>query len=101
MRGRTAAGIGCGGGNSSGLALGAEVEVGVAMLFNPTDAALPNQTIAVPLYYTGLERSAGLSLDGAAVQQVPLRRDYSVLLTLDMPARSVHTLVVTSTEFGG
>lgn len=76
------------------------VEVGLAMLFNPTDTALRHETVALPLYYTGIELTAWLSVDGDPVRPVTLQRDYTAHITIDMEPRSVHTVVVTSTEFG-
>lgn len=69
-------------------------EVGVAMLFNPTDARL-NTAVSLPLYYCGLDDAALLSVNGGAPQRFALNRDYSVLLHVDMPPRSIHTVVVT------
>lgn len=69
------------------------VEVGVAMLFNPTDAQL-NVNINLPLYYTGLTSTALLSVDGASSTSFSLDRGYNVLVPLSMPPRSIHTVVV-------
>lgn len=71
-------------------------EVGVAMLFNPTDQTLQNMSIALPLYYTGLEDNALVTVNDLAPRVFPLNRDYSITLTLDMPPRSIHTVVVES-----
>lgn len=74
------------------------VEVGVAMIFNPTDVTLPNEIVSIPLYYTGLETSAQVSVDGGAAQAYPLARDYSIQVTMSMAPRSIHTIVITSSE---
>ena len=69
------------------------VEVGVAMIFNPTDATISTR-IALPLYYTGITDTASISIDGAAFTDYPLDRLYNAALGLDMAPRSIHTVVV-------
>eukprot|EP01061_Rhynchopus_euleeides_P012170 TRINITY_DN21794_c0_g1_i1.p1 TRINITY_DN21794_c0_g1~~TRINITY_DN21794_c0_g1_i1.p1 ORF type:complete len:724 (+),score=276.15 TRINITY_DN21794_c0_g1_i1:54-2225(+) len=64
-------------------------EVGLAMLFNPTSGAL-RPTISINLYYTGLSTSVQVSVNGGPPQTLQLERDYTVSLTLSMPAKSVH-----------
>lgn len=68
-------------------------EVGVAMLFNPTDAPLAT-TISLPLYYTGLTDVAFVSVDGGDFVKVPLDRMYRIALSISMDARSIHTVVI-------
>ncbi len=68
-------------------------EVGVAMLFNPTDASI-NVPIHMPLYYTGLTDDALVSIDGGVPATVTLQRDYSIVLQLPMAAGSIHTVVI-------
>ena len=68
-------------------------EVGVAMLFNPTDQQL-SLTIALPLYYTGLTTSALVSVDGDALITMQLQRDYSIWIKMVMPPKSIHTVVI-------
>ena len=67
-------------------------EVGMAMLFNPTDITL-NTTARVDLYYTGITQSAAvaMSLGGGpfgAAEIMALDRGYGVTLTVNMPPRS-------------
>ena len=69
------------------------------MLFNPTDQTLSAQEISLPLYYTGLRDTAQVSVDGGAVRAVALNRDYTIDLEVDMPPRSIHTVVISSDEF--
>jgi hypothetical protein len=69
-----------------------DVEVGVAMLFNPTTSPL-SVTVAIPLYYTGLTTAALVSVDEGPVKAMALGRDYSVQLPLEMAAGSIHTVV--------
>ena len=54
--------------------------------------------MSIPLYYTGIETSAHVSVDGEAAQVYTLARDYTIELTLNMAPRSIHTVVITSTE---
>ncbi len=71
----------------------AGLEVGVAMLFNPTDAPITT-TISLPLYYTGLSDQCMLSVNDGAFVSVALDRLYNVAVALVMPPRSIHTIVV-------
>ena len=66
-------------------------EVGVAMLFNPTGHAL-QETISIPLYYTGLTTAALVSVDGGQAKVMAVERDYSMRLSMTMPAGSIHTV---------
>jgi len=63
------------------------------MLFNPTDTTLM-VSMHLPLYYTGLNTSAVVVVDGGKPMQQSLARDYGVLLSLTMAPRSIHTVVV-------
>ena len=65
------------------------------VLFNPTDFDFTNTVVVLPLYYTGLSEVALVSVDGADAVALSLRRDYTVKLTLDLPPRSIHTVVIT------
>ena len=71
-----------------------ETEVGLAMIFNPTDRHLNGTMISLPLYYTGLEWDVGLLVDDAPVYHTRLERDYSVGVMLDMKPKSIHTIIV-------
>eukprot|EP01059_Diplonema_ambulator_P013718 TRINITY_DN2428_c1_g3_i1.p1 TRINITY_DN2428_c1_g3~~TRINITY_DN2428_c1_g3_i1.p1 ORF type:complete len:725 (+),score=278.65 TRINITY_DN2428_c1_g3_i1:54-2228(+) len=70
----------------------ATAEVGLAMIFNPTDVAL-KPTINVNLYYTGLDTTAMVAVDGGAATSYTLARDYSVDVTVVLPPKSVHYIV--------
>ena len=72
-------------------------EVGVAMLFNPTDTEL-HVTVSLPLYYTGLETDASVDVDGTTATTMKLARDYSIEITMMMEPRSIHTVVISSPE---
>lgn len=70
-------------------------EVGVALLFNPTSRSLDLRDFALPLYYAGLDAGASIVVDDDREPRIfDLDRDYNVRITLSMPPRSVHTLVV-------
>jgi hypothetical protein len=70
-------------------------EVGLAVLFNPTDTTLQSQHIHLPLYYTGLNDTAMLVINGqGGTVPVTLSRGFGVVVTLTMAPRSVHTIVI-------
>ena len=52
------------------------------MLFNPTDSLLQNQTVSIPLYYTGLDAIAHIQVNDGAVTQIALDRRYVATLVL-------------------
>lgn len=74
--------------------VGGTAEVGLAMIFNPTDVTLQT-TISLPLYYTGMDTNVDVSVDGGTALAMTLRRDYSVRVSLSMAPRSIHTIVIT------
>ena len=67
---------------------------GFAIVFNPTTAPL-NQSISFPVYYTGLTDTAVFSREGAAPVSVPIARDYTVKLSVALPAQSVTWFLIT------
>jgi hypothetical protein len=69
-------------------------ERGMLMLWNQTPQA-QNTSLRVPLYYTGLETTALVSVEGAAPTSITLDRDYSITLNISMPAMSVTWMVIT------
>lgn len=70
-------------------------EKAFAVVFNPTTQAL-NQSIAFPLYYTGLTDSALFSREGGAPVAYALARDYSVTLPVALAPQSVTWFLVTA-----
>jgi hypothetical protein len=60
---------------------------GLLALFNPTLATL-NQTISVPLYFTGISGTAAFLHEGGERTELVLARDYSVRLAVMMPPQS-------------
>lgn len=65
------------------------------MLFNPTQRVL-TETIALPLYYTGLTGDVMVALNGATPIRMTLERDYALLLRVVMVPVSVNTVVLTT-----
>lgn len=66
---------------------------GLIMLYNPTAAPL-TRTIKLPLYYTGLVNSAMIKEKEGAFRQYKIGRDYSVELTVHIPADSYTWFVI-------
>lgn len=62
-----------------------EKEKGLAMLFNPMDEDI-TRTIKLPLYYTGLTETARIREGEGKSKQYKLNRDYTVDLTVTIPA---------------
>ncbi|WP_071134752.1 NPCBM/NEW2 domain-containing protein [Millionella massiliensis] len=62
-----------------------EPQKGLAMFFNPTDREI-TRTIRVPLYYTGLTDKARIREAEGKPKTYKLDRDYSVTLTVTIPA---------------
>jgi len=60
-------------------------EKGLAMLFNPTSESI-KKSINVPLYYSGLDKTASIKLEGGASKSYTLNRDYSVDIPVEIPA---------------
>ena len=71
----------------------------VAMLFNPTERSL-SVTALLPLYYAGVGEgpNVSLSVNGGPFEQHALGRGYDVILSVEMRARSVATVVVRRVE---
>ena len=69
-------------------------DIGVGMLFNPTDSKI-DAFVNMNLYYTGATDSVVISINGADTKKVTLSRDYSFDLQLTMPPKSSHTVVIT------
>ena len=71
----------------------------VAMLFNPTERSLSVAAL-LPLYYAGVGEgpNVSLSVNGGPFEQHALGRGYDVILSVEMRARSVATVVVRRVE---
>ncbi|HZY61966.1 MAG TPA: hypothetical protein VFE38_05515 [Edaphobacter sp.] len=58
---------------------------GLAMLYNPLNETIM-RTIKIPLYYTGLTKIAKIQIQNESAQSYSLDRDYSVAVTIQIPA---------------
>jgi hypothetical protein len=58
---------------------------GLAMLFNPTPQTI-KKSINVPLYYSGIDKTACIKLEGGASKNHTLNRDYSIDIEVEIPA---------------
>ena len=69
-------------------------EVGLAMIFNPTDRHLRSEIVKFPLYYTGLEAEVWIVIndDDSKGFKTTLGRDYTVTVQLDMEPKSIHVV---------
>ena len=72
-------------------------EVGVAMLFNPTDSVM-TVVVSLPLYYTGLDQQANVVVDEGKSVAMTLKRDYSIEIEIVMEAKSIHTVVISEVK---
>ena len=68
-------------------------EKGMLIAFNPLDAPI-RRTLTVNLYYTGLTDTATLLPEGGAPQQIPIARDYSIPVDLEIPAQGFRWVVI-------
>jgi hypothetical protein len=68
-------------------------EKGFLMLYNPLASDVEKE-ISVPLYYTGLTEKVVVKERGANPQTISLRRDYSILLRVRIPAHSYNWYVL-------
>lgn len=73
---------------------------GWAIFFNPSTAPL-SQTINLPLYYTGIQQTALVSMQDGPDVSYTLARDYSVALNVTIPAQGVAWYVIRSGDKGG
>lgn len=58
---------------------------GLLMLYNPTDKEIKKE-IKVPLYYTGISKTAKISEKDGKTKKYKLNRDYTVELEINIPA---------------
>ena len=68
-------------------------EKGLAMFFNPTDEDMVRE-IKIPLYYTGLSKTASIKIKEGDYKTYNLERDYSVKVKVTIPSNSYTWLVV-------
>lgn len=68
-------------------------EKGLAMFYNPTDKEM-TRDIQLPLYYTGLAKTARIREQEGKPATYTLNRDYTVNLTVRIPARGYTWYVI-------
>ncbi|MEO8415643.1 MAG: alpha-galactosidase [Ginsengibacter sp.] len=68
-------------------------EKGFAMIYNPLNESI-RRTIVLPLYYTGLQTFALVREKEGVVKKIKLNRDYSIEVTLEIPAQGYTWLVI-------
>ncbi len=68
-------------------------EKGLAMIYNPLDESI-RRAIRLPLYYTGLTTVAKIREKEGVSKEYKLGRDYSVEITVDIPAHGYTWLVI-------
>lgn len=68
-------------------------EKALVMLYNPTNEAV-TRTLSLPLYYTGLTKKATIREQEGKAATYKLDRDYTVKVTVSIPAKSNTWLVV-------
>jgi hypothetical protein len=59
---------------------------GLAMLYNPLDEQITRE-IKLPLYYTGLTKTASVSREDAPRKLYDLDREFNVKVTVEIPAQ--------------
>ena len=68
-------------------------EKGFAMMYNPLNESI-RRTITLPLYYTGLKTFAMVREKEGLAKKIKLNRDYSIDVTLEIPAQGYTWLVI-------
>lgn len=66
---------------------------GYALLYNPTGKIL-NRTIRLPLYYTGLTKTAHIQIGEDQVRELEIERDYSVEIQVSIPANGYRHILI-------
>ena len=66
---------------------------GYALLYNPTGVAV-ERTISLPLYYTGLTKTALIQVGEDQEQELELSRDYSVEVQVSIPAHGYIPIII-------
>ena len=57
------------------------------MIYNPLDREV-SKTLSIPLYYTGIDKKASVSEQGAAAHTFRLQRNYTIDLPVVLPAHA-------------
>lgn len=66
---------------------------GLVMLYNPLKESI-KRTIKLPLYYTGLSKEVKVSIENGKATTYQLNRDYSIEITVQLPAEGYTWLVI-------
>jgi len=66
---------------------------GFALLYNPTGEDL-HRTIPLPLYYTGLTKTAQIQIGEDQAKELELSRDYSVEIQVSIPAHGYLPVII-------
>lgn len=71
-----------------------KVEVGLAMIFNPTDQHWEDVDITFPLYYTSLTDEVLVRVNDGEPFRIEIDRGYTTtLVNVSLPPKSIHTFV--------
>ncbi|MFD2203777.1 alpha-galactosidase [Shivajiella indica] len=68
-------------------------EKALIMLFNPTNKKM-DKTLTIPLYYTGLQNKAKVSVEGAKTRTLPLNRHSELTIEVKIPADGFTWIVI-------
>jgi hypothetical protein len=68
-------------------------EKGLLVVFNPLGQAV-QRTLRVNVYYTGLSDKAQVSGEGGPAKTLPVRRDYTIDLPVQLPPQAVKWFVL-------
>ena len=66
---------------------------GYALLYNPTDEVV-ERTISLPLYYTGLTKTANIQIGEDLSKELELSRDYKVEVKVSIPANGYLPILI-------
>ena len=68
-------------------------EKGLLVVFNPLGQAV-ERTLRVNVYYTGLSDQAHVSVEGGPATTLPIRRDYTIDLPVQVPRQAMKWFVL-------
>lgn len=66
---------------------------GFAMFFNPTDEDMTRK-ISLPLYYTGLNKTASVSVQGKNAKAYEISRNYKIEIEITIPAQGYQWVTI-------
>jgi len=84
--------------NANPRKIGGGDEVGIAMIFNPTDSVLEDERLEMDLYYTGLDGDCVVYIneEDEGTTYSMKKRSYKISLTLTLEPKSIYTLRIVS-----